>query len=128
MFAGRLPLVLFLHGGQSRGSDNRKNLRQAVARVWATPEIQEDHPCYVLVPQCPDDDRWGNGTFEGPLTFEEARVQRADDPTAAMRRVLAVLDELVEEVADFERGKEAGRAEALAVRAEEEPRKEVAAR
>ncbi|MXI40247.1 peptidase, partial [Escherichia coli] len=46
------PLVLFLHGGGERGTDNQKQLLANVgAALWASPEVQKKHPSYVLAPQ-----------------------------------------------------------------------------
>jgi predicted peptidase len=52
---GRLyPLVLFLHGSSGSGTDNIKQLEGANmfgGLVWALPENQARHPCFVLAPQ-----------------------------------------------------------------------------
>jgi predicted peptidase len=46
------PLVLFLHGGGERGSDNEKQLlANDGAVIWAAPENQAKHPAFVLAPQ-----------------------------------------------------------------------------
>lgn len=46
------PLVLFLHGGGERGTDNEKQLlANDGAVLWASPEVQKKHPSYVLAPQ-----------------------------------------------------------------------------
>jgi predicted peptidase len=50
----RYPLVLFLHGSGGSGTDNRKQLDRANwfgGLVWALPENQERHPCFVAAPQ-----------------------------------------------------------------------------
>jgi predicted peptidase len=47
------PLVLFLHGGGERGSDNEVQLTaNQGATIWATPEEQAKHQAFVLAPQC----------------------------------------------------------------------------
>jgi predicted peptidase len=48
----RYPLVLFLHGLGEQGHDNKRHLANGVER-FATPDAQAQHPCFVLVPQCP---------------------------------------------------------------------------
>lgn len=52
---GRLyPLVLFLHGSSGSGTDNQKQLDRANwfgGLVWALPENQMRHPCFVVAPQ-----------------------------------------------------------------------------
>lgn len=46
------PLVLFLHGGGERGTDNEKQLlSNDGAIIWAAPENQAKHPAFVLAPQ-----------------------------------------------------------------------------
>jgi predicted peptidase len=50
------PLLLFLHGAGERGSDNEiQLLANQGATVWAKPEQQSRHSCFVLAPQCPWD-------------------------------------------------------------------------
>jgi predicted peptidase len=46
------PLVLFLHGGGERGTDNKSHiLANDGAVIWAAPENQAKHPAFVLAPQ-----------------------------------------------------------------------------
>jgi predicted peptidase len=52
--AGKLPLVVYLHGSGGLGNDNEKQLGLGNifgTRVWLLPENQKHFPCYVLVPQ-----------------------------------------------------------------------------
>lgn len=49
----KYPLVLFFHGGGETGNDNTKQLRSPGATVWAEPENQAKHPCFVIAPQFP---------------------------------------------------------------------------
>ncbi len=50
------PLVLFLHGAGESGSDNEIHLTASQgATVWAKPQEQARHPCFVLAPQNPKD-------------------------------------------------------------------------
>jgi len=50
------PLVLFLHGAGESGSDNEIHLTaNQGATVWAKPQEQAKHPCFVLAPQNPKD-------------------------------------------------------------------------
>ncbi|HEV2666572.1 MAG TPA: hypothetical protein VG324_16760, partial [Blastocatellia bacterium] len=51
----RYPLVLWLHGGAGRGSDNLKQISGGNAigsHVWTLPENQTGNPCFVVAPQC----------------------------------------------------------------------------
>jgi predicted peptidase len=52
--AGKLPLVLYLHGSGGLGDDNLKQLgfgNVFGTRLWLLPENQKHFPCYVLAPQ-----------------------------------------------------------------------------
>jgi predicted peptidase len=52
--AGKLPLVVYLHGSGGLGDDNLKQMGLGNifgTRVWALPENQKRFPCYVVVPQ-----------------------------------------------------------------------------
>ena len=52
--AGKLPLVVYLHGSGGLGDDNLKQLGLGNVfgtRVWLLPENQKGFPCYVVVPQ-----------------------------------------------------------------------------
>jgi predicted peptidase len=58
----KYPLVVYLHGAGERGSDNRKqsydltflgNGFSKQARIF-----QQKHPCFVYVPQCPNNSYW----------------------------------------------------------------------
>jgi len=52
--AGKVPLVVYLHGSGGLGEDNVKQLGLGNifgTRVWALPENQKRFPCFVVVPQ-----------------------------------------------------------------------------
>jgi predicted peptidase len=52
--AGKLPLVVFLHGSAGLGNDNEKQLGLGNifgTRVWLLPENQKRFSCYVVAPQ-----------------------------------------------------------------------------
>ncbi|MBU8595914.1 prolyl oligopeptidase family serine peptidase [Shouchella clausii] len=52
----RYPLVLFLHGGGERGNDNQIHLLGSEGGVaFARPDVQEQHPSFVVAPQAPYD-------------------------------------------------------------------------
>jgi predicted peptidase len=57
--AGKVPLVMYLHGSGGLGDDNLKQLglgNTFGTRVWLLPENQKRFPCYVVVPQT--DEGW----------------------------------------------------------------------
>lgn len=52
--AGKLPLVVYLHGRGGMGDDNLRQLQFGNifgTRVWLLPENQKRFPCYVVAPQ-----------------------------------------------------------------------------
>lgn len=53
----KYPLVLFLHGGGERGSDNEKQLVHG-GQMFLNPVNREKYPAFVLMPQCPIDAYW----------------------------------------------------------------------
>ena len=55
----KYPLVVFLHGAGERGSDNQKQLVHG-GQMWLNPVNRENHPCFVLAPQCPEGRRWSD--------------------------------------------------------------------
>jgi predicted peptidase len=60
----KYPLVLWLHGGGGRGTDNLKQIsggNTAGAGIWIKPETQEKYPSIVVAPQCPETDMWASG-------------------------------------------------------------------
>lgn len=51
------PLVLFLHGGGERGSDNERQLLHG-SRLFLDPVWRRTFPAVVLFPQCAEGDYW----------------------------------------------------------------------
>ncbi len=57
----KYPLVLWLHGGAGRGDDNLKQIsggNTIGSHIWTRRENQAKYPCFVVAPQCPDDELW----------------------------------------------------------------------
>jgi predicted peptidase len=51
------PLVIFFHGTGERGDDNEASLKH-IAPLFLDEKNREDYPAFVMVPQCPKDQRW----------------------------------------------------------------------
>ena len=48
----KYPLVLYLHGADVTGDDNKKHLLlHDIGTIFARPDWQECHPCFILAPQ-----------------------------------------------------------------------------
>jgi Predicted peptidase len=67
----KYPLILWLHGGGGRGTDNLKQIsggNTSGTRVWVSAAAQQKHPAFVVAPQCPEDQMW--------TTISDARSTR----------------------------------------------------
>lgn len=53
----KYSLVLFLHGAGERGDDNESQLIHCTSR-FLQDDLRQEHPCFVLAPQCPQDEKW----------------------------------------------------------------------
>ena len=65
----KYPLVMWLHGGEGRGSDNAHQLMKSNEKgshFWTSPENQLNFPAFVLAPQCPIDDNWADPELNEP--------------------------------------------------------------
>jgi predicted peptidase len=65
------PLLLVLHGGGERGTDNEKQLTHG-AKLFLTDENRKNFECIVVFPQCPSESYWGNVKIDrstSPLTL-----------------------------------------------------------
>lgn len=49
----RYPILIWLHGAGQSGSDNEAQMGGAT-KAFSTPENQDERPCFILAPQCPD--------------------------------------------------------------------------
>lgn len=64
----KYPLLIFLHGGGHKGSDNESQLLIGGA-YFLRDSIQNYYPAFVLFPQCPPGDLWAYfETTEDPAT------------------------------------------------------------
>ena len=66
----KYPLFLCMHGAGGRGKANRKTVFHSpwALHAVASDYVRKKHPCFVLVPQCPDgkqwvDTPWGKGSY-----------------------------------------------------------------
>ena len=74
------PMVLFLHGSGGTGIDNLSQFSDLIVppTVWAFPENQAKHPCYVLVPQGPDRPSWPRARMPALKALLDSLI--ADNP------------------------------------------------
>jgi predicted peptidase len=90
--AGKLPLVVYLHGSGGQGDDNLKQLGLGNifgTRVWLLPENQKKHPCYVLTPQS----NRGWARYD-PVKLEKNIYEMLPGPGQGVSLALEVVDAL----------------------------------
>lgn len=80
-------LVVFLHGAGERGNDNRQQLRHCV-RFFLEDSVSGGFPFLMLLPQCPEGERWVNTDWRLP------QHQMYENPTAQLRGVMTLVDSL----------------------------------
>lgn len=84
----KYPLLLWLHSGEGRGSDNIKQLtkeNQLGTHFWISKDVQATFPVFLLVPQCPFGQDWADPELNEPskslqLTVELLAKMEADYP------------------------------------------------
>lgn len=75
----KFPLFIFLHGEESRGSDNVMQLKPG-GYLYKEQTIRDYYPAVVIIPQCPENDAWANynvldgGEIEIPTNPEETKT------------------------------------------------------
>jgi len=70
----KYPLLLWLHGGDGRGSDNVRQIggeNQIATHYFAGKEVQLNFPMFVLLPQCPTGDNWSDPDLNQPTKWLE---------------------------------------------------------
>ena len=87
------PLLLSFHGAGARGDDNLKQLRPWIAG-WMDEKIQNEHPCIILMPQCPTKQQWVNVPWkDGSYSFKETPISQA------MTMAKAIFDKVLQNYA-----------------------------
>jgi predicted peptidase len=94
----KYPLVLCLHGMGERGEDNLRQLAHGVRR-FAEPEIRERFPAWVVVPQCPGNERWVEAPRSSAGGYD--RPKEISRPLRLCREVVSTLEK--EEAVDSQR-------------------------
>lgn len=83
----KYPLLLFLHGAGERGNDNKAQLLH-VAGELAEPQLRQRYPAFVVVPQCPAEQKWVD------INWSDDSHTMPKDPSAPMNLVIGLLDTL----------------------------------
>jgi len=83
----RYPLVIFLHGAGERGNDNISQLKYFP--TWmAEQSARKAHPCFVLAPQCRDEQKWVDVDWDSIESTPQSPT-----PTVDMLAVIAALED-----------------------------------
>jgi poly(3-hydroxybutyrate) depolymerase len=85
----KYPLVLFLHGAGERGSDNKITLVHA-ASEFADETRRKQYPCYVVIPQCPEGQKWSD------VDWTKESSDQPEVASPSMQTIKELLDEMVD--------------------------------
>jgi predicted peptidase len=86
----RYPLVIFLHGAGERGNDNLSQLKYFP--TWmAEQSARQAHPCFVLAPQCRDEQKWVDVDWDSLESTPQSPT-----PTVDMLAVVAALEDTLQ--------------------------------
>jgi len=88
------PLVIFLHGSGERGTQNHEQMTNGV-HAFCEKWMREQHPHYLLAPQCPPDIRWGGSNKDWQTLYQP-------EPTAPGRMVLELVEKMLQEHPDID--------------------------
>jgi predicted esterase len=92
------PLVIYLHGSGERGIDNAAQMKNGV-HAFVEQAMREKHPCYLLVPQCPPEQRWGGSSRDPKIRFDE------NNPSLPGRMVIELIEKTLKEHPDIDRNR-----------------------
>lgn len=82
----KYPLIIFFHGAGERGTDNNAQLNYAPRDVFQKADFQQAHPCFILAPQCPPNDKWVE------MDWSLLTGSRPTEPSPPMKLALGALD------------------------------------
>ncbi|MFC2085108.1 prolyl oligopeptidase family serine peptidase [Bacteroidota bacterium] len=87
------PLILTLHGSGERGSDNESHIKHhKLATIWADSNNQKKHPCFILSPQCPENNRWVDADW-GFSKYDQDTVPTSNE----LNTVCQLVDHIINE-------------------------------
>lgn len=84
-----LPLVIFLHGNGNQGNDLvHKGAWMGEPWAFNTPEVQAEHPAFVLYPRCRIHERWSSVEWK-------LGSQKQVEQTPSQRTLMHLIDSLL---------------------------------
>lgn len=93
----KYPLILLLHGGGERGSDNEKQLTHG-AGLFLNENNRRQYPAIIVAPQCPADAYWAAANIDRSTTPFQINLDYGAEP----QWPLVAANELVKKIADEE--------------------------
>lgn len=75
---GKYALVIYLHGGSSKGNDNNKQLAEKGIDSIANYILRHNEKAVFVVPQCPSDKSWGGPMLSVLKGLIDEQMQAAD--------------------------------------------------
>ncbi len=91
----KYPITIFLHGSGEKGTDNDAQLRNGVLS-FMEPSDDSQREGFLLVPQCPPNDRWSEMDYTRPAKFQKS-------PTSAMKALIELIDKILLEHPEIDR-------------------------
>lgn len=85
----KYPMVVFLHGAGERGDDNMVTLKHA-AKELADETRREKYPCYVLIPQCPKEQKWSD------VDWSQESSEQPVNPSQSLQSLKELMDEMID--------------------------------
>jgi predicted peptidase len=92
----KYPVVLFLHGGGERGTDNEKQLMHG-ATLFLKSENRRDFPCIVIFPQCPSESYWGSVKIDRSKSPLDLNFDYSRSQTPALTSAIELLQKTIRE-------------------------------
>jgi len=92
----KLPLVVFLFGNGHQGN-SPEGFQAGNLFRFTLPEVQKEHPCFVMAPRCPKDQKWAD------QDWSKGSFQLAKSPTKGMRLTLEIIEALAKEFPNLDR-------------------------
>ena len=86
------PLLIFLHGSGERGTDNKAQLIHGGERMA---QLNDQENAFVLLPQCPPNKSWHNGTSYIKGDKRHYRYPKSISPNNQLDLVYAMIEDFV---------------------------------
>jgi poly(3-hydroxybutyrate) depolymerase/lysophospholipase L1-like esterase len=86
----KYPLVILLHGAGERGDDNTNQLKWG-GSLFTKPEVREKFASFVVVPQCPNNEKWVEMDWGGDTGIAPA------DPGSTQKLLLGMIEAVQKE-------------------------------